>query len=172
MSNIFLGRFVKAFGIRGELKFHPSDDFWEEVLQSRRLVGQWSKNNSTEERPLVLDRTRSHGNNFVVKLKGVDDRNAAEGLVGGEVFVAEEQLDIALPERLLPYQVVGMTVRNEKGDVLGEVASVIYSSAHDVYEVKGLENDFLLPAVPEFVVSVDMERREITITPIPGLCGD
>ena len=172
MSNIFLGRLVKAFGIRGELKFHPSDDFWEEVLQSRRLVGQWSTNSKTEERPLVLDRSRPHGNNYVVKIKGVDDRNAAEDLVGGEVFIAEEQLDIAPPDKLLPYQVVGMTVRNEKGDVLGEVASVIYSSAHDVYEVKGPERDFLVPAVPEFVVSVDMERREMTISPIPGLCED
>ena len=172
MTNIFLGRLVKAFGIRGELKFHPSDDFWEEVLQSRRLVGQWSTNNKTEERPLVLDRSRPHGNNFVVKIKGVDDRNAAEGLVGGEVFVVEEQLDIAPPDKLLPYQVVGMTVRNEKGDLLGEVASVIYSSAHDVYEVKGPESDFLLPAVAEFVVSVDMERREMIISPIPGLCED
>jgi len=172
MSNIFLGRFVKAFGIHGELKFHPSDDFWEEVLQSRRLVGQWSTKNKTDERALVLARSRPHGNNFVVKIKGVDDRNTAEDLVGGKVFVVEEQLDVALPDKLLPYQVVGMTVRNEQGDVLGEVASVIYSSAHDVYEVKGPKSDFLLPAVPEFVVSVDMERREMTISPIPGLCED
>ena len=39
MANVLLGRLVKAFGIRGELKLDPSEDFWEEALSSNyRLV--------------------------------------------------------------------------------------------------------------------------------------
>lgn len=172
MADIFLGRIVKPFGIRGELKFHPSDDFWEEVLGSRHLKVHWHTNGKQEESPLVIDRSRPHGRNYVMKVKGVEDRNAAEDMVGGRVFIAEDSLDVAPPNRLLPYQVVGMTVKNEDDEVLGEVASVIYSSAHDVYEVKGKQAVFMVPAVSEFVVSVDRDRREIVIRPIPGLCGD
>lgn len=171
MGDIFLGRIVKAFGIRGELKFHPSDDFWEDVLESRRLMVHWPAA-AGEKSQLVIDRSRPHGNNYVVKIKGIDDRNAAEDLVGGTVFIAENDLDVDPPKKLLPFQVVGMTVKDEEGEVLGEVDSVIYSSAHDVYEVKGAKRSFMVPAVPEFVVSVDEAGREMTIRPIPGLFGD
>ena len=36
-ERIHLGRFVKAFGIRGELKLYTSDDFWPEALDSQAL---------------------------------------------------------------------------------------------------------------------------------------
>jgi ribosomal 30S subunit maturation factor RimM len=34
---VFLGRFVKAFGIQGELKLYASEDFWFDALESQRL---------------------------------------------------------------------------------------------------------------------------------------
>ncbi|MBI4720051.1 MAG: hypothetical protein HY770_02230 [Chitinivibrionia bacterium] len=36
-TDVYLGRLVKAFWIKGEVKFHPSDDFWDPVLESREL---------------------------------------------------------------------------------------------------------------------------------------
>ena len=58
MTDIYLGRIVKAFGIRGELKFHPSDDFWEEVLESTKLE-LYSKKSGDETRvPFEIARKR------------------------------------------------------------------------------------------------------------------
>lgn len=172
MEEIFLGRMVKAFGIRGELKFHPSADFWEEVLDSKQLVMRRPSEDGISEQPLRLERSRPHGNSYVVKLDGVDDRNTAETLVGSEVFAAEESLDVDLPGVLLPYQVIGMEVVDPDGNALGEVIGVIHSVAHDVYEVAGKETSFLLPAVPEFVLSADRERGTMVVDPLPGLIGD
>ena len=36
-DKIHLGRFVKVFGLHGELKLYASDDFWPEALQSEVL---------------------------------------------------------------------------------------------------------------------------------------
>lgn len=172
MADIYLGRIVKAFGIRGELKFHPSDDFWEEVLESRKLELYSERSGKTTKLPFELVEKRPHGRSYVVKLKGIDDRNRAEELVGSELFVDEEVLDVALPHALLPFQVVGMTVKDEAGNVLGRVARIVYSAAHDVYEVERNGATFMVPAIPEFIVNVNEDEGEMTIRPLPGLIED
>lgn len=169
MTEVFLGRLVKAFGIRGEVKFHPSDDFWDDVLGSKQLMLRKDTTRGTKETPIAFLKYRPHGNSYIVRIEGINNRNQAEEMVGSEIFVDEDKLDVELPERKLPYQVIGMTVKSEDGDVVGKVTSVIFSSAHDVYEVIGEESSFLLPAVPEFIVSHDERRRELIIRLLPGL---
>jgi 16S rRNA processing protein RimM len=168
-SRIFLGRFVKPFGIKGELKFVGSEDFWGDTLRSRRLELCRLVDGDVEKRPARIESSRPHGNNYVVKLEGVDDRDGAESEVGTELFVDSDNLDVDLPDRELPFQVVGMTVRTEEGRVLGQIKSVIFSAAHPVYEIQGEDGEVMIPAVPEFVVARDDDAGEITIRPIPGL---
>ena len=169
MTEVLLGRLVKAFGIRGEVKFHPADDFWADALESKHLMLRRDTERGAEENPIAFSKYRPHGNSYVVRIKGIDSRNQAEAMVGSEIFVDEDEIDVEMPDRKLPYQGIGMTVKSEDGDVMGEVISVIFSSAHDVYEVTGDEGSFLLPAVPEFIVSHDDRRRELTIRLLPGL---
>jgi len=168
-SRIFLGTFVKAFGIKGELKFVGSDDFWPEVLDSKRLELQRLIDGEAVNRPVEIERWRAHGNNHVVKVKGIDDRNGAEAEVGGELFVDTGSLDVAVPESGLPFQVIGKIVKTEEGRVLGPVVSVIFSAAHPVYEVETDDGLIMIPAVAEFIIAEDSVGGEITIRTIPGL---
>lgn len=172
MPDVYLGRLVKAFGIRGSLKLDPAADFWEGVLESKRLVLRTKTVDGTEERFVVLSSSRPHGNAYVVDVEGVTDRNAAEDLAGSELFIDAGNIDVELPEKNLPFQVIGAAVRTTEGKRLGEVTDVFFSPAHDVYEVKGTNGMFMVPAVPEFVVSIDADKREITIRTIPGLVDE
>lgn len=172
MTDIYLGRIVKAFGIKGELKFHPSDDFWESTLESKQLMLHTHDDDDGVSRPVVFQRSRPHGNNYVVRVDGVDDRNGAEALVGSDVFIRDDELDVDPPEKLLPYQLIGMTAKDEGGVVLGRISSVVYSSAHDIYEISHDGGSFLVPAVPEFIVSIDQDAGTIVVRPMPGLIED
>jgi len=172
-SSIFLGRFVKAFGIKGELKFVGSEDFWGEALSSKRLeLRRLADGGEVERREITVEHARPHGKNYVVKLEGVEGRDGAEAEVGWELFVDIDGLDVDLPDKELPFQVVGMTVKTEEGVTLGRIRSVIQSAAHPVYDVEGDERDVMIPAVPEFVVSRDDGCGEIIIRPIPGLLDE
>jgi 16S rRNA processing protein RimM len=172
MPDVYLGRLVKAFGIRGSLKLDPAADFWEGVLESKRLLLRTKTVDGTEERAVVLSSSRPHGNGYVVDVDGVADRNAAEDLVGSELFIDAGTIDVELPEKSLPFQVIGSAVRTADGRRLGEVTDVVFSPAHDVYEVRGTRGTFMVPAVPAFVVSIDADKREITIKTIPGLVDE
>jgi len=166
---LFLGRFVKAQGLRGELKLYASDDFWYEVLESKELWLERSHDDDVERRPVRIGSARPHQAQYVVKLEGVDDRTQAEAEVGGDLFVDLTRLDVELPDRILPFQVIGSIVRTEDGRVIGRVSNVLISSAQEVYEVTGESGAVLIPAVPAFIVARDRERGEITVRPIPGL---
>ena len=65
---------------------------------------------------------------------------------------------------------MGIAVADEEGRVLGSLSDVVQSSAQDLYEIK-LESGkkILLPAVREFVLSVDMENRTMNVKLPEGL---
>jgi len=172
VTEVFLGSFVKAFGVRGELKFVATDDFWPAVFGSRQLEMRWLAGDDVHSRPVTFERHRPHGGNFVVRIDGVADRDDAEAVVGSEVFVDYRNLDVAPPEEPRPFQLVGRTVRLENGRELGRVREVMFSAAHPVYVVAGPDGEVMIPAVDEFVVGVDEETGAISVRPIPGLVDE
>lgn len=168
-DRVHLGRFVKAFGIKGELKLYASDDFWAEALGSQALFIA-RESDPENERSVVLEYGKPHGGQYIVKIEGVDERNDAEELVGEDLFVDTTELDVALPERERPHQAIGMTVRTDDGRVIGKITNVMFGAAQSVYEVTSDTGKIsLIPAVPAFVVSRDESKREIVIRVIPGL---
>ncbi len=171
-EEIFLGQLARPFGIKGELKLIPSQDFWEEVLGSKKLFLRTYGNGDSGVRPLQLKHFRRQKKFYVLTAEGISDRTAAESLVGGELFIAVDGLDVALPDKMLPFQVIGSSVESEDGNVFGEVSDVLFTPVHDIYEVTGENGTFLVPAVPEFVISMDAQERRIIIRPIPGLIQD
>jgi 16S rRNA processing protein RimM len=172
MTDVFIGRVVKAVGIRGELKLDPSADFWEGVLRSRNLVLLVETEAGIEQRTFVVERFRPHKTGYVVGIRGVTDRNHAEALVGGDVVIDPSGIDVELPSGKLPFQVLGSRVLSAEGKVLGVVTSILHSPAHDLYEVTGEKGTFMVPAVSEFVKSIDDRKRELVIETIPGLIDE
>ena len=55
-----------------------------------------------------------------------------------------------------------------RNEVLGTLADVNTAGARDLYIVRTSTGDYMVPAVPEFVVRVALEDA-IYIRPIPGL---
>jgi 16S rRNA processing protein RimM len=163
----------KAFGIRGELKFHPSDDFWESVFRSQNLCLKMVSNGETHTRPVVVRKARQHGGSYVITIEGIEDRNEAESLVGGEIVIAEDRIDVGRADRLLPYQLLGMTAKTVDGELLGTVSAVLHSPAHEIYEITdGSGVSHLVPAVPEFIMSTDEPSRTIIVRHVTGLIED
>ena len=168
MDEVFLGRFVKAFGIRGELKLYASGDFWMEALASQRLFV--AREGGTGKRSVVVEYAQAHQKQYIVKLEGIDERSVAETEVGANLFIDMQEPDVDLPDYELPFQVMGMHVKTEDGRDIGRVTDVIASPGQNVYEVTAEGgNKVLIPAVDAFVVDRNYDDGEMTIRPIPGL---
>ena len=153
-------------GLRGEVKLRESDDFWVEALGSGRLA----LSTPGGRRAVEVVAQREHGpGTRVLRLGGVEDRDAAQALVGAEIVLALEDLDVPEPRSLRPYQLRGLRVLLPDDRVLGDVTDVLILPAHDVLVVRGEGLEYLIPGVPEVVREVDLESGLVRVDPPPGL---
>ena len=152
-------------GLRGEVKLRESQDFWAEALESGRL--SLSTAGGRRAVGIVSQREVKPGIR-VLQLEGVEDRDAAEAVVGAEIVLGLAELDVPGPKSLRPYQLRGLRVLLPDGRVLGDVTDVLDLPAHDVLVVRG-DRDYLIPGVPEIVREVDLESGHVRVEPPPGL---
>lgn len=97
-----------------------------------------------------------------VRLEGVGDRDAAEALRGWWVRIARE--DLPPLERGEHYRddLLGFTVRNVEGVVLGQVDYFADLPAGAVMVVKG-EREHWVPASPRHLLKIDAGARRIEV---------
>lgn len=106
----------------------------------------------------------------LVKVSGVDDVDTAFALCGTEMLakradVPEEWFEVADEE----FTADGMTVRDEKRGLLGEVVETIVTGANDVWVVDGPFGEVLLPVIDDVVLEIDEAAGEILVRLLPGL---
>ena len=162
MEKIKIGKIVNTVGLKGEVKVYNYSDSIEiyETIESIYV----------EDRLTVIENVRAQKNMVILKLEGADDRNAAEALRGKELYITEDDLP-ELPEgQYYVRDLIGMSVTEEDGNLLGHVTDVLQNTAQDIFEVES-ENGkkLLIPKVDQFVLYIDAEKREITVRLIEGM---
>jgi len=161
-----VGKIVKAFGIRGEIVARTYTDARTRFASLRTvLIGR----ESSQTREVRIERARSDQRGVCLKLEGVDDRNAAEKLVGNLLFIEHRQR-VKLPRgKYFVHQIVGLTVVDQDGAHVGRVREVLKLPAQDVYVIEHHGRDIMLPAVQEFVLGVDLEQGVLRVRLIEGM---
>ena len=145
-------KIVSTHGVRGEMKALPLCDGAQFLAKFKRLYAA------------------AKGNMLLVKLAGVEDMNAARAQVGKTYYFAKA--DAKLPEgRYFIDDLIGCTVLHaDDGRTLGIVAKVDHPGVQDIYIVRDAAGEeHWIPAVPEFVVDVDIAARTVKMRPIAGM---
>lgn len=114
-------------------------------------------------RPLLVEQSKRQGKAIVVKLEGIDHRDAAEPLVGHAIEVDRASFEPLQPGHYYWTDLIGLKVINTEGKELGRVASLLETGAHDVLVVAG-ERERLIPfALDAVVKSVDLESGTVCV---------
>lgn len=96
----------------------------------------------------------------VVRLRGLEDRSAAEALAGRFLEV---------PARPLPagsyywHELEGLHVSDPAGTPLGDIVEVFRAGENEVYRVAGPDGDLLVPALREVVLKIDLAGGEMVV---------
>lgn len=157
---ILVGRFVGAFGVRGEVKLESFTDPKKTILRYQPWV---LRDAQGRERVLEGARGRETAKGIVASIADVQDRDAAEALRGTEVWVAREALPPPQPGEYYWVDLEGLRVANLDGVDFGVVSHLFSTGANDVVAVHG-ERERLIPFVmPEYITAIDFEARTITV---------
>ena len=161
---ILLGTVVGPHGIRGSIKIRPCTERPENISRYRSLylTGVGTPHDSL----WTNVQTRVSGGCVIVTLKECTDRNHAEQLVGYSVWVPASELPPAGADAVYLYTLMGKRARTTDGQVLGTVSELIHS-AQDVLVIRNEDREYLVPAVRNFIVSVD--DVEVIFDLPPGL---
>ncbi len=157
---IEVGRVSRPHGVRGEVRIRPDSDNPERFVEGSILharparVPLAGKAVSANTR-LTIATVRGEGAFPIVAFAEVGDRETAEGIRGYILEVPGEELPGLDDDEYYPFDLEGLSVRDESGTVVGRVTEVIDSPAHTLLAV-ALDSgrDALVPFVHAAVPTV------------------
>lgn len=171
-DRLVVGRLVAAQGLRGELRVLPLSDFAERFTSPGT---RWLKKGSAPARAVQLLSGRQLPGKelFVCRFEGIDDRTAAEALVGHELLVDASDRPPLAPGEFHLLDLVGLEVRlleggSATGPSIGTVTDLLHAG-NDLLEVELQGRRILIPFVEAIVPRVELADGWVGITPPPGL---
>lgn len=160
---ILLGRIIGAFGVRGELKLESFTEPRAQILDYQPWV---LCNGQGGEREVSGARVRETAKGLVMRLPGVDDRDAAEALRGSELYVPRSVLPPAGDGEFYWVDLEGLRVETLDGTALGTVSHLFGTGANDVVVVRdGADGrERMIPFVrPDYVQDIDLQAGKMVV---------
>jgi 16S rRNA processing protein RimM len=103
----------------------------------------------------------------------VNSIEEAAALRGRVIFMCRK--DAKLPEgQYFIAELIGCTVvdADDESIVYGELSQVSATGANDVWHIYRNGREYLLPAIPDVVINVDVEKGIVKIRPLKGIFDD
>jgi len=119
-----------------------------------------------DARPFDIQRCVPNRKGLLMHLSGVDDRDAAEALIGKEILMHRSRLPEPEDNAWYWQDLYGLTVTDEQLGDLGIIDTIFSTGAHDILVVKNREKERLIPMHRRFVLSVDLENA-VVVTRLP-----
>jgi 16S rRNA processing protein RimM len=175
---LVLAKVLRPHGVRGELSVQVITDFPERFWELDKVYLGATAEKADRLRGYAIDgarpqRSGKHSGTWLLRLHGIDDREAADSLRDQYVFVALDQAVPLADDEVYLFQVIGLQAETPGGEVLGRVVDIIETGANDVYVIRGAAyGEVLVPAVNGVVLSIDVDAGRMLVDPPPGLLPD
>lgn len=163
MKSEFLetGEIVNTHGVRGEIKIMPWADSPDFLCRFDTFY--------IDGKAVKVLSSRVHKTAVLCALEGVDTVEKAMKLKGKVVSLRRDQIQLPEGYHFL-VDLVGLKVMDAaSGEELGSVAEVLTLPAHNVYVVRGKGKEYMIPAVPAFIVETNEDAGYIKVNVIEGM---
>jgi len=184
---IEVGRIADAWGIKGWFKVLPHSASPEALFSSKRWFllppdrpmkpSRATTTSATQTaqawtEPLMLrvKESKDHSGTIVACAHDVDDRNAAESLRGGRIFVPRSSFPSAAEGEYYWVDLIGLQVVNREGLDLGQVRDLMSTGPQTVLVLEaapetegGKPVERMIPFVSAFVDGVDLPAKRISV---------
>ena len=170
-----VGRIIGPWGVKGEIRVKPFSSDAKVLFSST----DWFLQANDQPRPpgarplqalpaqVRVSRARGHGDAVVATVLGLSDRDQALALSGARVFVSRASFPATShDDEFYWVDLIGLSVVNRAGLVLGSVIGLIETGPHSVLRVQPPQDgadECLIPFVAAYVDNVDKAARLITV---------
>jgi len=161
------GKIVGTHGIKGELRVQPWCDSADFLMRFSTLYLDGGKT------PVRVISSRVNKTLLLMTLEGVDSVDKADLFRNKTLYL--DRSDVTLPNgRYFMQDLIGLDVYDADTFLYyGELTQVMRTGANDVYQITAQDHkNYLIPAVPEFIRDIDLEKGKMLIRPIKGIFDD
>lgn len=171
---VAVGTVKRAHGVRGAWAVEPIIDAPDVVFTSGAVLyaGDRAGNPVLEGGapvPLHLEDGRPMNREWLVRVREVTDRDAADLWRGRQLLVEADRLPPPDEGELYLHTLIGMQVAVEGEGLKGTVRDVYDAPQGYILEVETATGRPLVPLVPELLVQVDEDTHTLVFAPLPGL---
>lgn len=156
---VVMARVAGAFGIKGWLKVHT----FTESPDTLDGYASWLLKSDQGWEAFELEDFAVNVKGVVAKLKGCDDRTAAENLAKREIGVPRAALEVAGEGEVFWFDLIGCDVVNTAGQKFGKIETLLETGAHDVLVVKLGAEEMLIPYLDDVILKVEREAKLVTV---------
>lgn len=167
MKMICIGKIVNTHGLKGEVKIQSYSDFDSVRYQKGNTI---YINSGDEYLPFMVETYRNHKNHSLVSFQDHQDINAIEKYKNCEVYISSQDRK-PLENDYYQDEIIGCLAQDEQGNSLGKI--IAFEATNGAQNNIRIQNDagkeFLVPFLPIFIQSVDLDHQLVTIHRMEGL---
>jgi 16S rRNA processing protein RimM len=157
-----------SYGIKGWIKLNPDSAPSNSVLLHTK--SWWLQAGSSSAQAVTVNQVRPQGRDIVAQIARIDVREQAQALRGQRVLVRRSDFPVAHDGEYYWIDLIGCTVENAVGQVLGQVEEVVDHGAHSILVVKPAValispdvRELLIPFVAHYLLTVDLPGKRIRV---------
>ncbi|QOR36069.1 16S rRNA processing protein RimM [Clostridium sp. 'deep sea'] len=162
-----IAKITSTHGLNGDMRIFP-------VISPPQLLNQldhmYIKDNNGEMVKISIEKVRPYKKSiWLLKIKEWQTIEQVELFKGHSLFLPKEELPKLPQNSYYIGDLLGSQVISENGEPVGELIDVLERGSSDLYVIKTDSKELLLPVVKEFVLSVNIDDKIITVNIPEGL---
>ncbi len=158
-GHVAMGYIKATVGVKGWVKIHTDTEFVDSLLD----YSTWHIGKNNQWQNIEIESGKVVSGILQVKFANIDTPEAAVLLRGYTITIAREDFETPEEDEFYWADLVGMSVINHEGHVLGTVKGLLETGAHDVLDIRGEYGQKLIPFVSHYVDSINSDLKTITV---------
>jgi len=163
MEKIYIAKIGKTVGLKGQQKLIIDTDFPEQFKKNTKLT-------TDKKQELTIESYNTTSN--VVKFLGIDTIDEAKKLTNRQLFVSDidtrENCKLG-DKQFFWFDMIDCIIK-ENDEILGKITDIQRMPLSDYLMIetseklvqKGLATSFLVPYLDDYIMSVDIQNKQIT----------
>ena len=164
-----VGAITSTHGVHGEVKVFPTTDDVKRFSKLKEVELETTSGTTT----LHIKGVKYFKQFAILKFEEFDSLNAVETIKGKKLYVTRKNAVKLQKDEYFIADLIGMKVVDNVLQLEGTLTDVIQTGANAVYDIALSDGrQFLLPAISDCILNVDMENRLISIHVLEGLLDE
>jgi 16S rRNA processing protein RimM len=166
---VTIGKIVKAFGVRGQVRVLSLTDVPGRLENLHEVMIETASGQSL---PTTVTDVHFDGRSYLLRFQAFSSPEEVAAYRGAWLKVPKSTVPPAPDGQHYQFELIGLTVKEESGEVLGVLEEVIETPAQHLFVIRGQNRELLLPAFKKWIHKVDIPGQEMTVVSKEEWSGD